>query len=303
MSKKIRRISAILLVAFCIQLIPTTVFYAEEEITKNYTKTIIDETTGEEIEIVDEEAFAEYEAQTAQDSLAAQGGEEKLDLSTNEILFEVEEKRTESEKHFRLKDGSFIVAQYPSVVHYEDENNEFKEIDNTLVAETKDVSDVEDFDGFVNTENAFKVKFAENSSDKLFSLSEDKYTISLSTYGLAFGQADAEISNNPDDAMLPSGLDNSNEIISEIEENNNKILEVENKIAKAEYNNLMNDVDFKYTLLPTGVKEDIVINNPKSVYQYSFELDLKNLTPVMNEDGSISLMSIPTEQSLSLIHI
>ena len=289
MSGKIRKISTILLLAFCIQLVPTIQIFAEEK-GYGYTKTIIDEISGEEIEIVDEEAFAEYEKQTAQEALEDQGNEETLDLSTNEILFEVEEKRTESEKHFRLKDGSFIVAQYPSVVHYEDEQGAFQEIDNTLVAESKNTDKADDFNGYVNKENAFKVKFAENSSDKLFSLSEDKYLISLGTYGLAFGQAEAEITNN-----IKIDEFSNEESKSEIETNNDQILEVENKAAKAEYTNIINDVDFKYTLLPTGVKEDIVINSKKSVYQYSFELELENLTPRENEDGSISLMSIPEE--------
>ena len=43
---------------------------------------------------------------------------------------EVVEKREQNAKHFRMSDGSVMVAVYPYDVHYTDENGEWKDIDN-----------------------------------------------------------------------------------------------------------------------------------------------------------------------------
>lgn len=281
--KFVKAIAFTLILALSLQILPTAVIevLAQEVSENSQSETTNEENSSEENSGTEESENSDEENQ-------------KLDLSTNEILFEAEEKRTESEKHFRMGDGSYIVAQYPSVIHYKDEEGDMQEIDNTLVAEAKSANDNEDFDGYVNKENAFKVKFAENSGDNLFSLIDDRYSISLGTYGISYGQAEVEISNESDKSISPLSMEN-NDLTSEIEKKNSEILKLENKSATADYNQIMNDVDLKYTLLTTGVKEDIIINNPKSVYQYSFELNLTNLTPIENEDGSISLMSIPED--------
>ena len=50
------------------------------------------------------------------------------------ILFEEESLREESVKHFRLDDGSYIAVQYDTPVHYQDENGQWKDYDNTLTS-------------------------------------------------------------------------------------------------------------------------------------------------------------------------
>ena len=61
--------------------------------------------------------------------------------------------RSENEKHYRLEDGSYVAAQYPTAVHYKDENGNWVDIDNTLSFE-ESKSD-EDFDGYTNSGNAY----------------------------------------------------------------------------------------------------------------------------------------------------
>lgn len=45
---------------------------------------------------------------------------------------EIETERSESIKHFRMSDGSYAAVQYSVPVHYQDQNGEWKKIDNTL---------------------------------------------------------------------------------------------------------------------------------------------------------------------------
>ena len=48
------------------------------------------------------------------------------------MLWEIESERTETEKHFRLVNGSNIAVAYSFPVHYQDEKGKYKEIDNRL---------------------------------------------------------------------------------------------------------------------------------------------------------------------------
>ena len=75
------------------------------------------------------------------------------------ILSEDTTLRDEYTKHFVLSDGSMLAASYSVPVHYY-KNDEWKDIDNTLVSENaKTGSDIR---GFVNTESGVKYKFAQS---------------------------------------------------------------------------------------------------------------------------------------------
>ena len=61
------------------------------------------------------------------------------------VLGEMADRRGESEKHFRMKDGSFIAVDYGIPVHYTDDaGNTWKDIDNTLVLEEDSKGNSED---------------------------------------------------------------------------------------------------------------------------------------------------------------
>ena len=64
------------------------------------------------------------------DSIYYQGV--SAEYTASDVLWEIEEKRTETEKHFRLANGSDIAVAYTFPVHYEDERGELQEIDNSL---------------------------------------------------------------------------------------------------------------------------------------------------------------------------
>ena len=70
-------------------------------------------------------------------SFAASTGSSAVDVGTGQpvttVLGEVEDLREEDTKHFRLSDGSFIAVSYGMPVHYEDEDGNWEDIDNTIV--------------------------------------------------------------------------------------------------------------------------------------------------------------------------
>ena len=70
-------------------------------------------------------------------SFAASTGSSTVDVETGQpvttVLGEVEDLREEDTKHFRLSDGSFIAVSYGMPVHYENEDGNWEDIDNTIV--------------------------------------------------------------------------------------------------------------------------------------------------------------------------
>ena len=64
------------------------------------------------------------------DSVYYQGVSDEY--TADDVLWEIEAKRSGTEKHFRLANGSDIAVSYAFPVHYEDSNGQFQEIDNSL---------------------------------------------------------------------------------------------------------------------------------------------------------------------------
>lgn len=69
-------------------------------------------------------------------SIANSTGSSAVDVETGRpiatILGEVEDLREEDTKHFRLSDGSYIAVSYGMPVHYEGEDGNWKDIDNSI---------------------------------------------------------------------------------------------------------------------------------------------------------------------------
>ena len=86
------------------------------------------------------------------------------------IIGEDNEQRTESIKHFRLSDGSYLMVDYGEPVHYESDGD-WLDIDNTLVSR----------DGrYENAQGGNKVSFsADEYSDELYTLESDGHRLTL----------------------------------------------------------------------------------------------------------------------------
>lgn len=107
----LRSLAVFLTLAMLIQLLPVQVLAVDE-----------DEFTPEDVVLSEEseDIIAPFEELAAEESMPA------------DISFEVEALREENIKQFRMNDGSYIAVQYATPVHYEDENGQWQDIDNTL---------------------------------------------------------------------------------------------------------------------------------------------------------------------------
>lgn len=110
------------------------------------------------------------------------------DLSGDTVIIgEETARRSKYIKHYRLSDGSYVAVQYSEPVHIQDDNGDWIEIDNTLVYGEKTSAD--DFDGYMNENGTFDIKFAEDASDDvLFRIEDDENTVAFAI--------ESEINNN-----------------------------------------------------------------------------------------------------------
>ncbi|MBR6563138.1 MAG: DNRLRE domain-containing protein, partial [Clostridia bacterium] len=190
------------------------------------------------------------------------------------VLGEIADKRTETTKTFRMSDGSYIVADYGKRIHFEDENGNLQDYDNTLSASDVMTLDADDFVGAVNADSDVYVKLANNSnSNNLVKLQKGDYKISLHLVGADKSKA-IEI-HTPEAEPTGNDIDSASTL---------------HKFSSgAVYRDILEGVDLEYIIYGGTVKENIIVKEQLDSYTFTFELKLDGLDPVLQSDGSIAL--------------
>lgn len=174
----LRSLAVFLTLAMLIQLLPVQVLAVDE-----------DEFTPEDVVLSEEseDIIAPFEELAAEESMPA------------DISFEVEALREENIKQFRMNDGSYIAVQYATPVHYEDENGQWQDIDNTLYFDSVNTAQV--YSARNGQEN---LSFAANlQGGDLFSTSFGDYSVHLSLFGTsADAEEDVTQTTSPEDSTL-----------------------------------------------------------------------------------------------------
>ena len=104
-------------------------------------------------------------------------------------------------------------------------NNKYEEIDNTLVKENN---------YYYNKNNEYKASFSENSLNELMMIQIKNHYIKIK-------------------------LNDSNEALLKISSNDSRY------IQNVKYENVYDGIDFEYVIMPTKVKENIIIKNQSSI--------------------------------------
>lgn len=177
-----------------------------------------------------------------------------------------------------LSDGSYEATVYDEPVHkYVD--GSWKEIDNTLVLKT----DARGVAKYSNVDGLTEVSFSQKFGSKLATVRNDEYAISwdiqaaLSSTKLATEeQSFRSVQAQP----IPMNMDGiSLEEQKKVAVKSTSVIRYNDSIAK--------DVDVEYTVLPTGVKENIVLNSPQNIAAYTINLYVENLRAQLLENGDI----------------
>jgi len=180
------------------------------------------------------------------------------DFSISNIDLEYEDisARTIDSKTFRRVDGTYVLAVYNSIVHY-DKDGEWVDIDNTLVYD-------ENTSEYENKDNKYKIKLPKEIDDnKKFKLSMDQYEISwtisdIEKSEISYSDSGKTSSSIKDLTLINQGVN---------------------------YNNIQDNVNLEYILSGNNIKENIVLEKYIEDYSISFTYSLKNLELIKDNNG------------------
>lgn len=156
--------------------------------------------------------------------------------------FEIVEKRKLREKHFLQEDGTIRAVMYNDNIHFY-KNGRYEEIDNRL----------HEKDGYyINTNNLYKVYLSKSSKSDLMTIEEGKHYLNIF-------------------------VDNNND--SHLEEVFKNDFEKSKLVSSVSYKDIFNDIDLNYQIMPTKVKEEIILKNRNSIsneiiFKIDTDLDL-----------------------------
>ncbi len=233
---------------------------------------------------------------------------ETSDQSVSYILGEIEEERTENTKVFRMNDGSYTAAVYPVQVHYE-KDGELREIDYSFEAVERDGTVYyETKDGPVTVsvpkimDEGAEVTYIAGDNKILFSLNTvksteleysqtEKSTERIEVLKEAIGKEmltneafEEQFKKKKAQVEADISIDEAATELQDI------MMTAYNALSEVQYTSVMDGVDLRYNISGTLLKEEIILNSANAeLKSFAFDLDPGNLTPVLNEDGSVSL--------------
>ncbi len=182
------------------------------------------------------------------------------------LVQEVETLRSEYEKHFLMSDGTYTVMTYNEPVHKNEDGN-WVEVNNTLALNTLSDGTTR----YTTTDGIADVSFANQFKNELVTMSDGDYSVS---WGLTAMPATTggTISTQTVTAMLPS---RSTDQLSAVEQKASATLST----SAIRYENaLAQNVDLEYVVLPSRVKESILLQSPANVSAYVMNIQTVGLS-------------------------
>lgn len=255
-----RLLSTVLVVAMLFQILPAFAFAKNDSFAHLNAEDAIVETTD-----------------NTQDGVAS------LEKADSYVVMEMPALRTETRKHFRMSDGSFIAVDYNDTVHYRDSDGNWLAIDNSMKRiETSPSAP------YYETRNGNEVRqFAAALNDKLplLFLSGDDVSIKMSPLETKSANSESGIIAEVAD------FEKSYFELSESEQKEqpfSKQIETAHLSSEIKYSGVWEKVTLQYVVHGFDVKESIVIETPTDKSDFSFSMKAEGLTPSLQEDGSIS---------------
>ena len=198
------------------------------------------------------------------------------------ILEEDTSLRNEYEKHFLMSDGSYTATVYNEPVH-QMINGSWAEIDNTLqmTNTSKDTVRYQTVNGIAD------VSFAKNYQENLVTIEQDGYSLSwgISANGRSAEKTFAQLLSRYSKAKISS----TEPLRIGTEES--KIL-AHKSSSTIRYNNALTpDADLEYVVLPSRVKESIILHSPQDITSFTVNLYTENLSARLLENREIEFFN------------
>jgi RHS repeat-associated protein len=226
-------------------------------------------------------------------------------LGPAHIVTEDESRRGESYKEYIMNNGLRLATVYPSAIHYED-NGQWKDIDNTLVAAVSGGKAV-----YQNAAGAWNVCFPRTlSGNDMVGVTKDGYTVQFGMAGemrSAGGIAVASIGTigqgEVADALAVNSAQTATAQIQQLDltaaraaaEHPETVLDKLN--SRLFYANVYPNTNVVYDLQGNRLKESIVLQRyDADLWGYRYTLDTGDLVPVLREDQQIDLCHPETNE-------
>ena len=210
------------------------------------------------------EAYSAYSAEKQYINDLIDKPAELDDVEKADILYEVTEKRDEHTKVYKRADGTYTALVSQTPLHFMS-GGVWKEIDNTLVSKNG---------ALTNADNPFNVTLPERIT------SNSQITLENDGNEIAFAVNDISASNSK---------------ITDKETASTEELEVAAKNTKSEvrYEDVAEDTDIEYVILPNGIKENIIVSDAASIKDtYSFDFEIGNLSYKLNDNNSLDITDV-----------
>ena len=229
--------------------------------------------------------------------LVTQGNTVSMDdtvaLKDAKIVMELTDRRTEYSKEYRLDNGLNLAVVYSEPVHYK-ENGKWEDIDNTLFSQGTGESA-----SYKNKAGAWQVEFPQQlDEESKVKITKDGYTVSFLMSGeLRLDTAMTELRTSVGTAKASKVKKSQGKVhkydYSKLKEQAQHPEVIRDNLrSRMTYSDVYTNTDVIYDLDTQQLKESIVINTyDPSVYGYVYTLDTGNLISVLNEDGSVDLLT------------
>ncbi len=209
----------------------------------------------------------------SEDELTVKNPQEAESYTVGNIISELTDERDEYSKRFRLDDGSYIVASYQQPVHFQDEEGNWIEYNNSLIDETSSSStnDEATSEEFTNKTSDIKVNYSKKSKENnMIKIKSDNYQVS-------WGYADTN-------KVKATIVTNDEEL-----EGNDKYTALKNLTSEVIYENAYDNVDIQYITNTMGVKENIILKNSNTPNEFTIKYKINSLTATAINDKLIEL--------------
>ena len=250
-------VSWLLIVSILLSMIPSTVVLAtESEKTKN-TNVLVETATGE--------------TTSSTTHLSENASVVKEDVTL----------RGKYEKHFLMSDGSYQVALYNEPVH-KVEGGEWVEIDNTLSLQTTSYGSAQ----YATVNGLADVSFAQSFEDQLVTMRKDNYSVSWGVQAVSDGLSAISATTSAE-LVQPVRAELITPKLSTLSVEEQKTIAVKSSSAIQYRNALRQNVDLEYVVLPSRVKENIVLQSAQDITYYVVTVHTENLSARLLENREI----------------
>lgn len=183
--------------------------------------------------------------------------------------------RDEFTKHFKMSDGSYTATVYNEPIH-QLVDGAWVEVDNTLTFSTsaKGIAQYQTVNGLTD------VRFAQSFGNELVTMEQENHSItwgveavagSLKTTVAVSAQLASEARVPVQAEILPLNL--SDVLVEE-----QKVFATKATSTIQYSDALANDVDLQYTVLPSRIKESIILGSPQNISAYTVTVNTASLS-------------------------